>query len=523
MVTTLPSVFSIALVLAGVLRTLVMPLDDLSSEPAYAWIGEAFSEALSSHLQSAGHDVVGLAELHHRLDEMGLAPGVPVTRATVIVLGRELGATRAVVGSYSVERGEAETLIEAHIKVLDLERGATVGVIEDHGPLEALLELENRFAMNLLRLEGDALPASFAEHAARRLRLDLEAHEKLARARMAADVEQRRRYVEEALANHNHYVEAQLLLGQVLLDSGQPVDAIRVLSAIEPGEYVYREAYFLLGLAYLEANQTAAAIEIFSHLSEQEDKAVCWNNLAIAFLRTGNMEKAIEAFGRAVESASGDSIYSFNLGWANWRAGKGAEALRWFREAVRQSPEDAEAHLLLSAAARAQALPEEADNERERAVALAPELADVDASTVVGLERVAHDFPRRSVGRELSREPVTELLERARAHRASGRLAEASGELQRALYLEPHWTEARLELAEVYRESGQLERAVGEYRIVLWDEETASVHLRLAELYAEMGDGEPAARHVERALELEPENPEAQRLLEKLKEPEAQP
>jgi tetratricopeptide (TPR) repeat protein len=303
----------------------------------------------------------------------------------------------------------------------------------------------------------------------------------------------------------------------------KPIEAIRVLSAFQPGDFVYREAYFLLGLAYLAANQTGAAREIFTHLTEQEDKAAFWNNLGIAMLRTGNMENAIEAFEKAVELEPEGFTYLFNLGWANWRAGKGREALRWAREAVGRNPEDAKAHFLRSAAAASQALPEESGKELELATALSPDLADVDPSTVEGLERVAEGLPPLSAASpmDVSGDKVDsrgETLDGARAHRADGRLEEAAQELQRALYLQPHWVEARLELAGVYRESGELDRAVGEYRVALWDEETAATHVRLAEVYIEMGEYAEARAHAERALELEPDNSEAQDLLEKLKE-----
>ena len=501
----------------GVLRTLVMPLDDLSSPQTHRWIGEGFAEALEAHLRSAGNEVVGLEELHGALTAKGFSPGEPVSRATVIVMGRELGAARALVGSYQVVDGR----IEVNLKVVDLDRGAIVGVIEDHDDLEELLELENRLAMNLFRLESDIVPAVFEKTSARRRKLPLGAHEKLARARVESNPDRRRELLSEALTIKEDYIEARLFVGRTLLDMGQPIEAIKTLSVLPTGEYVYRDAYFLTGLAYLAANQTAAAVEIFSNLSEQEDGAVFRNNLGVAMLRTGRIEDAIKELKKAVELEPKVATYLFNLGWAYWRAGKGSEALQWFREAVGQDPEDGQAHLLYSAAAAAQALPEEAEKERELAITILPELAEVDTSTVEGMERVAERMPRASGAEavdssEYPAEADRERLEQARILRASGRLGEAILELQRILYLEPHWADARIELADLYLESGEMEKAVGEYRVVLWDQESAPIRVKLAETYLELGNREEAQIHAERALELDPENAEARRLRERL-------
>ncbi len=509
-------VLSLALGVAGVLRTLIMPFDDLSPEQNQAWVGQGFAEALTSHLSSAGQDVVSLTELERKLEEKGITAGASVTTATVIVIGRELGATRAVVGAYRVE----EELVEVTVKVIDLEVGGIVGMIEDHGGVRNLLHLENQVAKNLFRLQ-ESVPSSFEGFAARREAVPLAAHEKHCRARGSNDPAKRRENLESALQIHPNYPEARLLLGRLALEAGAPREAIETLSRIRPSEAVYREAYFLLGLAYLGVDDPSGAAEIFTHLAEQEEKAAFVNNLGVAWLRENDLAQAATAFERAVELAPDDELYLFNLGWISWRAGKGSEALRWFREAVRLDPEDAEAHYLLSAAAAAQALPDESNEERELALALSPELADVDAATVETLERVADRLPPRT--RVVRYAPVTtesmvEKLVQARAHRAEGRLEDAIRELQRLLYMEPHLLEARMELAETYLEAGELDKAVGEFRILLWDQESTEAHIRLAEAYFKMDDHQRAHVHAERALELEPGNQEAHQLLERLRE-----
>ncbi|MFQ5791952.1 MAG: tetratricopeptide repeat protein [Acidobacteriota bacterium] len=433
----------------------------------------------------------------------------------MIVIGQELDAARALVGTYRVEDGALEVMA----KVIDLEKGAIVGVVEDHGRLDDLLELENQLAKNLLRLEGDALPAAFDSSSARRRAIPLEAHREHAQARRSADPAERRSLLESALERHPRYVEAQLLLGQELLKADHALEAIEVLSSVEPESVFYREAYFMLGLAYLAVDEPEGAVEIFSNLAAQKDEAVLHNNLGVARLRGEKREEAIEAFQKAAELDPTESDYLFNLGWSAWRAGKGSEALRWLREAVHQDPRDGEARLFLSAAAASQALPEEAEEERELALVLNPSLADIDASTVEGLERIVEGVPRPA--RESSRlggaaGAVGERLEEARDHRAAGRRQEAVQTLQRALHLDPHSEAARVELADIYLEEGELGKAVGELRVALWDNESAENHLRLARIYEEMGELRKALAHAQKAVEMDPEHEGARQMLERL-------
>lgn len=515
-IASLPTGLSLALGVAGILRTLVMPFDDLSPEQNQAWVGQAFAETTASHLGDAGQNVVSLTELERRLEEKGITAGASVTTATVIVIGRELGATRAVVGAYRVD----EELVEVTVKVIDLELGGIIGIIEDHGSVRNLLHLENQVAKNIFRLQ-DSVPSSFNEFAARREAIPLDAHEKYARARGSNEPAKRRELLQSALQLYPDYPEARLLLGRLALETGEPRQALEILSRIRPGEAIYREAYFLLGLAYLGIDDPSGAAEIFANFAEQEEKAAFVNNLGVAWLQADDPARAATAFERAVELQPNEPLYLFNLGWISWRAGKGSEALRWFREAVRLDPEDAQAHYFLSAAAAAQALPDESNEERELALALSPELTDIDVSTVEALERVAKRLPPTT--KAVQNAPVTtesmyEKLVHAQAHRAEGRLEDAVRELQRLLYIEPHLLEARMELAEIYSEAGELDKAVGEFRILLWDQESSEVHLRLAETYLKMDDHQRANNHVERALELDPRNQEAHQLLERLRE-----
>ena len=79
--------------------------------------------------------------------------------------------------------------------------------------------------------------------------------------------------------------------------------------------------------------------------------------------------------------------------------------------------------------------------------------------------------------------------------------------------------EVRRELAELLRESGELDEAVRELSMLLWTEASVETHIELARVYMELREPVKAFDEVEKALSLEPDHVEAQRLREELTPP----
>ena len=547
---------SLALALAAPNKTLVAPFDNLSPLGTHGWIGEAIAESLTAHLLLTGQEVVSTEERRRSLRENGVDPSEPATLAMLAEVSEELGAGRIIMGSFrSTDEG-----LEVLARVVDVQSGATVGLVDDHGTLDDLARIENQLAKNILRLEGQPVPADFSLAAARREAIAFETYEAFTKAKQSDSLPEKRRLLEDALRSDPSFADASLLLGQVLLEQGEIEQAIEVLRAIPPDDPAYREAYFTMGVAYLGVNQTRLAAEIFEHLAEQEQAAAYSNNLGVVFLRRGEIENAVIAFREAVELEP-SPISAFNLGWAAWRAQRNHEARHWLTEAARLDPEDAEAHFLLSTLAGLESEMEEAESERDKALSIAPELADVAVSSLDGLERIvtrlprelaSYRFPASSLSADStlaltpevgSFEPVpsesappappghdaaedvvdpAELdepqrhLVKARELRASGDLAGAGHALERAVYLDPYSVEVRTELAEVFEEMGELDKAAAELQVALWNQEDGPTLLRLAELYESMGEIDKARALAERATELDGEDGRARELLERL-------
>jgi tetratricopeptide (TPR) repeat protein len=508
--------WSLALVLAGSLRTLVLPFENLSEDPSQSWRGSAFEEAISSHLESAGFEVVDLEARNRQLLEKGFALGEPITRASAIVLAKDLGADRVVLGEFRPLEGR----IEATARLIDLTKGATVGVVDDFSEQKVFARLLNQIAKNLFRLERDQVPPGFDAEAERRAKIPPAALEASALARVASDRGERKNLLQKALSIHTDYLEVRLLLGDYLLDEGMPQPATEVLAAARGQGRLYQRAYFDLGLAYLAASEPRLAFEVFHNLAESEDApSASHNNLGVALVRLDRIPEAVEAFDRARELGADSKTCRFNAGWAQWRAGKGALAFELFEKLAAENPIDPEAHFLLAAAAVSQAKPEVAERSRATALVLAPYLDGVDAATVTNWERplgaVEGSSPLASIDGPVEiEEDVFELMELldARELRNRGRTEEAIQLLQRSLYRDPSDTGSRRELADIYREKGELQEALSELSILLWTEPSAETHVRLARVYLQMQETGKAVEEVEKALALDPEHPGARGL-----------
>lgn len=512
------SSWSLLLLVAGV-RTLVLPFENVGTDPTQNWMGSAFEESISAHFISAGHEVVDLRERNRTLSELGFVPGEPVSRATAIVLGKQLQAERLVVGVFRPSEGR----LDVEARVIDLELGATVGVVDDHAPGDELAPLSNQVAKNLFRLEAHSAPSGFEDRARRRAKLSLPALEESALARVSADPEEQRRRLEKALEHDPDYVEARLMLGRLLLEAGEPRRTIDVLVAAGDDVTRHHKAYFDLGMAYLELEQWESALKVFGTLTSVDGlTGASYNNQGVALMRLVRLLPAIEAFERAVDADDANATYHFNLGWSLWRSGKGARALSQFEKASALMPWDGQAHLLWSAAASSQAQTDVAELARGSALILAPELADIDPAVVSGWARPA-DASVSVVHIDITEgEDVVALVELldARALHERGRVDDAIQLLQKSLYREPGAVELRRELVELLRETGDLDQAVRELSMLLWTEPSVEAHMALARVYMELREPGKAFDEVEKALSMEPGHAEARKLLEQLTPPE---
>lgn len=481
-----------------------------------SWKGVMIEEAVSAHFEAAGLNVIGPFEKNRLLEDIGVVPGEPVSPATALLIARELRARRLVFGTLTLPPDAGE--VEVQASLVDVDSGATLGVVDDYGPANELPGLASLLAKNLIRVGRDGVPPGFEACAARRARIPLEALEAGARARITTDASEQRAHLERAVAASEDYLEAHVLLGSLLLREGHPREAIDVLVKARGDDRIYRNAYFDLGVAYLREDMAQAAVQVFKALTDSENGAAALNNLGVSLMRLSRFDEATKAFEESCGRGLDEATCQFNLGWAYWRQGKGAKALEQFTPLVASRPLDAEARFLHSAAAMSQAMADDAERSRDVALLLAPELADVEPGTVSGWARSIERSSLSSTDAygdvsvlDEDLEATADLLD-ARFLCERGRTQEAIQLLQRTLYREPDASFVRHELASLHAETGALESAVSELSILLWTEPSADMHVELARLYLQMEEPSRALEEVDRALDLDPEHGDALRL-----------
>ena len=131
----------------------------------------------------------------------------------------------------------------------------------------------------------------------------------------------------------------------------------------------------------------------------------------------------------------------------------------------------------------------------------------------------ARDLFRRAV--ELDQRDVAYRIDLGTTHLALGDLAEAESVLRDAIDLDSTSVSARINLGAVYFGRGAFQSAAAAFRSVLsLDSLHTDAHMNLALTLIELNDSDEAIRHLDRVLELSPNDAEADRVRRLLKRPE---
>jgi tetratricopeptide (TPR) repeat protein len=505
---------------------LVFPFENQSVRPDLNWISESFAEMLSSRLSAADRYVLSRGERNAAYEQLEIPPGTPLTLASTYKVAEILGVDWAVTGSFAVE-GDRLT---ARAQLLDVHRLKLAPALEATGELADLADLQTRLAWRLLATQDVGFTVGKEEDFARQFpQVRLDAFENYIRGFLATEAESRVRFLREAdrLDPTDH--RAALELGRHYFGEKDYGNSARWLRKLDKNDANYLESVFLLGVDEFFLGHDAAAEQAFGQLSQRIPLNEVWNNLGFMQARRGQYAEALTSFQCAYQGDPTDPVFCFNLGACLWYLKRYQEAAQYLGEAVRLAGDDTEAHTLLAVVlgdlGNTEGKQREfrwlAEHEGNSPSEIRPDLLphlrlkkhyDGRAYRLLALA------VRNARENKLEAEPAAQRgeahLSRGKELLATGRWDEAERELLEALPLLPEASETHLVLAQVYEAQGRLQEATTELETCLKLRNTVAVNLHLARVYLSLDRPEAARSHGRAALKLEPDNHEAQELME---------
>jgi tetratricopeptide (TPR) repeat protein len=506
-------------------RILVVPFENLRREASVGWLTEGSAILVTRALGSAGHDVITRDERLRAFERLQLPPVASLSEATVIRVGELVGASRLVLGGFAVEAGE----LRVSARSIELDTGRMSSEMVERGPLDGLLAAYDRLGRRLvepLAAGAAAVPAPPET---------LPVFESYVRGLLGESVAAQVRSLEAALKLEPRYDPARLALWQVFSAQGDHGRAAQVALAVRPGTPLYRRARFLASVSRTRSGQYDEAFQILKALVDEAPAPALFNNMGVVQLRRGatpQTGRPTYYFNQAAERDRGDADCAFNLGYAYWWERDPQAAVYWLKEAVRRNPADGDAHYVLAVALQAAGAQVEGEREKELARALSskyPEWERRPAGEAVprGLERLRDELDTAHLslvdttlapGERRDQQALAVFhLERGRRYFDEQNDRAAAVELNRSLYNSPYQSEALMLLGRIHLRAGRLREAEEALKISLWSQETAAAHVTLGEVYRQAKELVLAGAEADKALALDPANPDAMLLKARIK------
>ncbi len=528
----------------------VLPFENASGSAKLDWLGEGLEELTIQRLSAAGEQVFSHAGRVAELERYGLPATSKYSRATMVRLAEDLDADFVLFGRFSAN-GNSLTV---EMQALNLNPMSLRPSLRETGPLDSLMELQERLLWRALSANVKNYPLKLDEFTRRQRPLRLDAFEQYARGLLASDDDAKLRQLHEAAKLEPDWPDPQFALGEAYYSRKDYSSALAWFFKVPKTHLRYVEALFFSGVCRLQLNQADRAEEVFNSLFEilrnspaaGADLPEILNNLAVARWRQGKVAEAQADLRHAAELELGEDDYLFNLGLVDLQNKDAAGAVDAFRDASEREPDSGEDRaMLILALEKAGRKPEE-DQEREAAKeafgpnGLPPVTWDAKNETALKLARIKTELDVTSVRGEvqsfetagsttdsgMAGDTPAARLRRGRQELAAGHVDLAEREFRAVLDADPANAAAHRGLGEIDRRQGRLDDAAKEFQASLETRDSAEVRTMLAKIYLEQKKPDLARSEAEKALQVAPNYTEAKQLLDHLqnsKPPEKKP
>jgi tetratricopeptide (TPR) repeat protein len=521
---------------------LVFPFEDVGATPRLDWIGEGLEELTIQRLSAAGQQVYSRAGRLNEMDVYGLPSTGKLSRATMLHIAQEMDVDYVVFGNF---RSDGKSL-SVDARLLRVNPVALLPAVKEIGPLESLMDLQNKLVWQLLRTANPNFSLNQSEFSKLQRPPRLGAFEQYTRGLLANDDDTRLRSLKEAARLEPDWPDPAFAIAEVYFQRNDCPSALPWFAKVPPTHPQSVEAIFSIGVCRLRMGQADKAEESFATLQEDlhhnmisgADLPEILNNLGIAHARQDSLPAAFTVISRAADIDPDEDDYPFNLGLLALQQKEYPRASTYFEEAARREPDNPEDRAFLIYSLDKEGKKADATAARESASEAFGEKGlpllkfdSKNSDTFEKFERVKRELDTTSLRLELegprtqpasSGDPVPPMdaavahLRAGRQQLNAGRLDVAENEFRAALAVDPHNASAYRELAEIDRRRGKLDDAVHELQLSLAERDSASVHTMLAHVYLEQNKPDLAIAEAEKAVKLAPNYLEAKELLEHL-------
>ncbi len=312
--------------------------------------------------------------------------------------------------------------------------------------------------------------------------------------------------------------EANYALGGFYLERGEFARSVEYLESargVEPGDINNSRA---LALALLGTKRDPEAIKLLEDVTKSvnQDPAT-FRLLALAYQLSGEHQKSLETYQRAVAAAPGNVENLFSSGIGLVSAGAQEQAAELFTSATVSRPSEAKLWLGLGISQDMARRKVEAIQSLLRAIAIDPDylppyffLAGMADATPERAAEIRKNLAELVVAHPTSAEAhydyALALWRQRRTNPMAASNSEIESQLKLALANDPNMAQAHYLLGVLYADSNDFLRAQGELQLALkLEPDDAEAHYRLAQAYRRNQESELADAEMQRFAALHEE------------------
>jgi len=495
------------------LRTvLILPFENTSKATGLEWISEAFPEIMGEGIGSAALYIIPRDDRNLSFDRIGVPLGAHLSRETLYRISEQIDADYVILGKYDYD-GQTFT---ATAQLLDMKKLYLAPEVKESGPLVNMVNIQRALAWDMLHTLAPSSVDNKEAFLESTPPIRLDAFENYVRGELATTRAEKIERFHEAVRLNPHYTQAVFELGKTYYTNREYESAASWFERVPANDTLAGQADFYRGLSCYYFSDYDCAEASFTTLAANFPLPEVVNNLGIVMGRRGKRSE-IDWLQKAVTADPNDPDYHFNLAVAYARLFDNTHAIAELKQTLQLRPNDTEAKSFLDTLNGGAGSARAASNTTSK-LPLQRIKRNYDETSyrqlTLEIERVAES----KLAKESPQQHAQFHVDRGQQLLAQGFNADATSAFQEAITLDPTNAAAHAGLAEAYAAAGKGKEAISEANAAVRLHPTANVYVLLARQNLKDNKLSAASEEVDRALELDPRDQDAQTLKHTIEE-----